>query len=183
MSFLIGHWGIFIEFIECNIEFPYWTLVIYTCWDEWKMLIFRKIRETSCFGLLRTNLTGNELSKENIFYKHFQGRWRYLGERAPKSCKDALVSGYSLENVMNSNHMNCSSSSWSMVKRNVFKGFQIAFVQGSCNHRSFLRFTLAFKLRNVVAFMQFPTLTHELSMNCDIVSPHNLKSLVCFGIT
>ena len=46
-----------------------------------------------------------------------------------------------------------------------------------------LRFTLAFKLRNVVAFMQFPTLTHELSMNCDIVSPHNLKSLVYFGIT
>ena len=37
MSFLIGHWGIFIEFIKCNIEFPYWILVIYTCWDEWKM--------------------------------------------------------------------------------------------------------------------------------------------------
>ena len=36
------------------------------------MLIFKKIRETSCFGLLRTNLTGNELSKENIFYKHFK---------------------------------------------------------------------------------------------------------------
>lgn len=71
MLFLIGYWGIFIEFIECNIEFLYWIFVIYICWDEWKMLIFKKIWEIFCFGLLCINFIGNELFKENIFYKYF----------------------------------------------------------------------------------------------------------------